>query len=612
VKSIRRRDFLQGSALAIGAALTGVRVSAAAPDTYPPALTGLRGAHPGSFEVAHALAREGKRWPRPARSVDADYDLVVVGAGISGLAAAHFYRQRIGGDARILVLDNHDDIGGHARRNEFTVARHLLIGYAGSQTLENPGRYSLAARTLLRELGVETKRFERYYDADFDQRHALRDGVLVNGALYPNAFAYAGVPVADAQAAIATYPLSAQARRALAAMTAREVRLTADAARLAREAEATPTEAFLRSAFDMPDDGLAFLRDLSRPLWGSGLDTLSVAESVDEHVLGEPLATATAAARAADSTHIEARDESEPYICHFPDGNASVARLLARTLVPAFLPGTTMEDVVLAHAHYGALDAPANRVRIRLRSTAVAVANAAGGVDVTYVRDGRAERVRAADCVLACWNNVIPYLLDELRDAQRAALAYPEKVPFAIVNVALRDWRALARSGFASFYAPGAFLTQGGLDFPVSMGGYRFTERPDAPAVLQFWHAPAEGPVGSDPKAQFRAGRERLYTRSFAEFERAILEQLDTAWGSHGLDVARDVAAITVNRWPHGYAYEYMDLWDDRAWSRGAGPHVIARQQIGRIAIANSDSEQYAYVNGAIDAADRAVRELTT
>ncbi|MCZ6658269.1 MAG: hypothetical protein O7C67_13310 [Gammaproteobacteria bacterium] len=91
-----------------------------------------------------------------------------------------------------------------------------------------------------------------------------------------------------------------------------------------------------------------------------------------------------------------------------------------------------------------------------------------------------------------------------------------------------------------------------------------------------------------------------------------IKQQLDSAWGSHGLDVERDVAAITVNRWPHGYAYEYMDLWDDHAWSRGAGPHVTGRQQLGQISIANSDSESYAYVNGAIDSAYRAVRELTT
>lgn len=222
------------------------------------------------------------------------------------------------------------------------------------------------------------------------------------------------------------------------------------------------------------------------------------------------------------------------------------------------------------------------------------------------------ERVRASHCVLACYNRMIPHLASEVSDEQKAALLYPEKVPFALVNVAVKNWRALADSKISTFYAPGGFLTYGGLDFPVSMGGYRFAEKPEDPAVLQFWHAPAQGPVGGNPKAAFRAGRRKLYETSFEEMEQAILAQLDLAWGSHGLDVEKHLAAITINRWPHGYAYEYMDLWDDARWGRGAGPHVLGRQQIGNIAIANSDSEQYAYVNGAIDAAYRSVRELTT
>jgi spermidine dehydrogenase len=612
---VTRRDFLQGTAIAVGAATPLARAwgTAAITDRYPPALTGMRGSHDGSFEVAHALAWNGKRWPRPERTADPDYDLVVVGGGISGLAAAHFYRSRVGADARILVLDNHDDLGGHAKRNEFDVGGRLLIGYGGSQTLENPGRYSVAARGLLRELGIDTDRFETYFDQDFERRFGLRDGVLFADGLRSNVFRYdGGASGEEAAAAIAAYPLSAATRRALTAMTATGIRFDAKSAQMIRDAERTPVETFLREAFAMTDEGLAFLRDLSRPLWGSGLDTLSVAESLLEYLLGTPLAEAAGAVLAEDPARIPARDESEPYICHFPDGNASVARLLARALVPGFLPGTTMEDVVLARADYSRLDRPESRVRIRLDSTAVAVQNIAGGVDVTYVRGGRAERVRGAHCVLACYNNVVPYLVDEMGAAQREALAYPEKVPFLLVNVALRNWQSVARSGYSGFYAPGGFLCYGGLDFPVSMGGYAFTARPEDPAVLQFWHAPATGPVGSDAKAQFRAGRHRLYELTFADIEREILAELDRAWGRQGLDVGRDVAAITVNRWPHGYAYEYMDLWDDPAWSRGAGPHVVARQQIGHIAIANSDSEQYAYVNGAIDAAYRAVRELTT
>src|SRR5215510_11349964 len=113
---LTRRDFLDGVALSIAAGLTPAAQLRAQPQRYPPALTGLRGDHPGSFEVAHAFAREGQRFAFDDLPVEESYDLVVVGGGISGLAAAYFYQRAVGGQARILILDNHDDFGGHAKR----------------------------------------------------------------------------------------------------------------------------------------------------------------------------------------------------------------------------------------------------------------------------------------------------------------------------------------------------------------------------------------------------------------------------------------------------------------------------------------------------------------
>src|SRR6185312_13573117 len=153
--SISRRDFLNGVALSIGAGLTPAAQLAAQPARYPPALTGLRGQHPGSFDVAHALAREGRKFPVEGLPVDETYDLVVVGGGISGLAAAWFYR-RSRPSARILILDNHDDFGGHAKRNEFTLDGRRIIGYGGSQSLQSPNSlWSPVAKAFLRDLGVE-------------------------------------------------------------------------------------------------------------------------------------------------------------------------------------------------------------------------------------------------------------------------------------------------------------------------------------------------------------------------------------------------------------------------------------------------------------------------
>lgn len=619
--TLTRRDFLNGIAVPVVAGSLGsalgapVRASAtpgAEVAEYPPARTGLRGSHPGSFEVAHALAREGARWPRPARQTDPTYDLVVVGAGVSGLAAAWLFRQQVGAHARILVLDNHDDFGGHAKRNEFVVDGRTLIGYGGSQSLEAPASYSLVARQLIRDIGVDVNRFYEYYDLGFHERNRLGHGVLFQAERFGTtrlaADAAAAPSPAERRARLAQYPLAEATRAALDRLY--EGRLNDTPAVRAHLAApgAVGFEDFLRLAVDMPEEGLAYLRDLTLTFWGFGVDGLSLAEMIDYPALGGGLARG-AAALGATFTDRKALYPDEPYIFHFPDGNAGIARLLVRSLIPGSIPGSDMADIVRARARYDLLDRAENGTRIRLNSTAVHVAHQDGGVDVTYVRDGQTERVHARHTILACWNNMIPHLCPELGEEQKAALAYPEKIPLVVMNIALRNWRAIAESGLSEVYTPGGFLVRMGLDFPVSMGGYAFSADPDQPVILDCWHGAAARDPALDPFERLRQGRHRMLARPFAEYEAAAREQLLAAWGAHGLDPDRDIAGITVNRWPHGYTWEYTDRWDRPEWNRGAGPHVIGRQQVGRISIANADSEAFAYLDGAIDAAYRAVHE---
>ncbi len=125
----------------------------------------MRGNHEGTYTYAHQL-RDGDFWQGASKPQDTGekYDLVVVGGGISGLAAAYFYRKQAGSNARILILDNHDDFGGHAKRNEFTVEKRLLLSNGGTQSIENPGEYSKVAKDLLVELGIDTQRFYKDYD----------------------------------------------------------------------------------------------------------------------------------------------------------------------------------------------------------------------------------------------------------------------------------------------------------------------------------------------------------------------------------------------------------------------------------------------------------------
>lgn len=616
---ISRRDFLNGIALGVAAGTTLSPLELLAMDSaggvyYPPALTGMRGSHPGSFEVAHALARSGAKWPRPASQTDATYDLVVVGGGISGLSAAFFYRQRAGADKRVLILDNHDDFGGHAKRNEFTIGGERLIGYGGSQSIDTPGHYSAVAKQLLKDIAIDTQRFYDYYDREFFARHKLRRGIYFSEGAYgadrvaPDVMrGFDGTTPDDLEAAIEDYPLPDLARRSLLGLMTNDADLLPEHGRDEKIELLRRTSYcdFLREYAGMPEEVVLLLRDSIKGYWGIGWDALSALEGYRRGMPGT-------ADLGIGELEGEPPGRDEPYIFHFPDGNAGVARSLVRQLIPDAVPGHTMEDLVTARVDYDRLDRESSDVRIRLLSTGVDVRHTGDGkaVEVTYVRQGEAERVRGRHVVLACYNGIVPHICGEVPEKQRHAIAYATKVPLVYISVAVRNWRAFDRLGFYEFYAPRAELMHSfGMDFPVTIGRYAYAGCPDDRTVIHGTFVPTAPGRGLSAREQHVEGRRRLYEMSFAEFERGIVRQMDGALSAGGFDAGRDIAAITVNRWPHGYAYEYNDYSDPPGWGRDAGPHIAGRAQIGRISIANSDAAAYAYVNGAIDAADRAVDE---
>ena len=618
--NITRRDFINGVALGVAAGLSLsprelLALGGAEGAPYPPALTGMRGSHPGSFEVAHGLSRHGATWPQPATLTDQPYDLVIVGGGISGLAAALFHRQRVGPKSRILILDNHDDFGGHAKRNEFNVDGKLLIGYGGSQSIDTPGRYSKVASKLLQDISIHTERFYDYFDQAYYSRRNLGRAIYFSREAYgadsvhPNVTWFFGrtEPHDDIAGTVGRYPLSDASRTSLVRL------LTEDADYLEGMDRKQKIEAlralsyteFLERRAGVTPEVATLLRDTTKGFWGVGWDALSALEA---YRLGMPGTDGLGIGELENETPL--RDE--PYIFHFPDGNAGVARALVRQLIPAAVPGDSMEDLVLARVNYALLDAPENNTRLRLNSTAVNVGHADRGrhVDVTYVQNGKVHRVRGRHAVLACYNGMIPHLCSELPKAQKEAIAYATKVPLVYISVALRNWRAFENLGFQSFYIPqGELMHSFGMDFPVSMGGYAFTQRSSEPTVIHGTYVPTVPGQGLKAREQHVQGRRLLYEQTFDELERKIVRQMSGALAGGGFDAARDIAGLTVNRWPHGYAYEYNDYADPPEYDRDNGPHIAGRARMGRISIANSDASAYAYVDGAIDAAHRAVNE---
>ncbi len=625
---INRRDFLGGVALvsASGALISPMELfaqqSSISSDYYPPSLMGLRGSHVGSFEVAHSVSWEGKDWGVPKDQTDDIYDMVVVGGGISGLSAAFLYQQKMGDGKRILIIDNHDDFGGHAKRNEFDVDGKKIIGYGGSQTIQDPGHYSPEASKLLKDISIETDRFYDYFKMGYFNEWSMSGAIYFPKSKYgtdrliKNPFSGGfdlfgdskdGFGKAERMDKIREFPISVHGQDTLIKLLFDPVDPFFD---LPTEEKINQLRGitymdYLQKYYDMPKEASHILRDNSKGLWGVGWDALSALQAVIMNETGMGVFKELIEI-------VEGPDHSEPYIAHFPDGNAGVARSLVRKLIPKAVPGSTMEDLVLAKVKYDLLDQSGSNVRIRLNSTAVNVRHTVdqSQVDVTYIRGGKPYRVRAKHVILACYNNIIPYICPEVPQKQVEAINYATKMPLVYTNIALRNWRPFAQLGYNRIKIPTEeFHHSYVLDFPVSMGDYVFSENPDQPILVHATCVPTMPDQGYNAIEQAKLGRLKLYQWTFEQFEQSIVNHFTGMFKGTDFDAERDIAAITVNRWPHGYAYEYNDYSDDKDFGPEKGPHIAGRAQIGRISIANSDASAYAYVNGAIDAAYRAVTE---
>ena len=635
-RQITRRDFLNGVAVGTGGAvassalpsfaleaLAEPRAAQDKPGYYPPALTGLRGSHAGSFEAAHNV-RDGKAPTKRAIATDTKetYDLVIVGGGISGLAAAYFWRAK-NASARILILDNHDDFGGHAKRNEFRASGRILLANGGTWAIESPFPYSKTARGLMDELGIQPAALETKCYRRKVYRH-LSNGVFFDKQTFgadrlvapaPGGRRGGGGGPEEWEGFLKKTPLSPEARQDVHRLETEAADyfpgLTSDQKK--DKLSRVSYKDFLLKVVKLHKDAIPFYQTRTHGLFGVGIDAVP---ALDCWVLQQPgfrgLNLEPGPHPRMGYTPRGFAAPKEPYEFHYPDGNAAIARMLVRKMIAGVAPGHDAEDVVAAKFDYARLDNQDAPVRIRLSSIVVSVKHAgdaarAKQVDVTYVRDGQLTSVHSGNVILACWNMMIPYLCSDLPEKQKEALHYGVKVPLVYTSVAIRNWEAFEKLGVHSIACPGMYHHEMNLDLPVDIGGYESPKTPDQPILVRMERTPCL--PGLPERDQHRAGRGDLLSTSFDTFERNIRDQFARVLSDGGFDTARDITAITVNRWPHGYAYEYNYLFDPE-WPAGESPCEIARRPFGRIAIANSDAGAAAYTDSAMDQAWRAVEEL--
>ena len=478
-----------------------------------------------------------------------------------------------------------------------------------------------SARSLLEEIGVDFTSLRQAIEPDYVIHDLMSShGLYLTASVYGTDRAMNGqwnltwAGAGDFQSAIRSLQLPPSDEQGLINLISGEQDFLPEMSAQEREAfmHSTSYGSFLSEYVGLSPGAVQITEPWIKSLFGVSVASVSIYEAL---YTGAPGAAAllphTPEAPDAIKENAEAEYSEADRYPIYPDGNASVARLLVRHLIPAVAAANTEENIVTSTFDYAQLDREGAPVRLRLNSTVVNVRNRDDGlVDASYVVAGNAQTVRAKRCILAGYGGMVPHLCPELPPAQKESLAYGVKVPFICTNVLLRSGAAIRKAGVSSYQCPGSFYSLVATAPPVSQGNFQPPTEVDDPLVMWMIHAAAP-PASGDQSSRdlYRLGRHQLLSMSFEDIEAATLSQLSGMFGATGFNAETDVEAITANRWAHGYAYEYMELHDP-VWPEGEAPHELGRAPIGRISIANSDSEAHAYVQSAIDAAIRAVDEV--
>ena len=497
--SITRRDFINGVSYGLAASVAPIDFLKAKnmdPFKYPPALMGIRGNHPGSFDHAHRLALAGGNFLEKVTDLGESNDLIVVGGGISGLSASYFYQERTSSNQNILILDNHDDFGGHAKRNEFQVDGREMLTYGGSQSIESPSYYEEVSKKLMVDLGIDFQKFYTAYDFDYFKNRGLTSSFFFNKETYGENKIVRNVPnyrydinhknntkPENIKKVVKEMPISDESKDEFARLFLDKTDFFPEMALEEKfyHLENMSYEEYLRKYHKVGDEVVGLFHTMLWSLWGVGTESIPAFGAFSDGLPGFSGLGFTEEEGTTESENemydISTYDETiegfmsknevsdEPYIFHFPDGNATIARLLVRKMIPNAISGRTMEDIVTAKADYSQLDLPDQNTKIRLDSTVISAKNVNGGVEVIYVNQGKLYKVSGKKCILACYNGIIPELCPELPKKQKEALKYNVKVPLVWIQVAMKNWHMFANKGISRAISPNSFFNNMYIDF---------------------------------------------------------------------------------------------------------------------------------------------------
>jgi spermidine dehydrogenase len=608
-QKITRRDFLNGTLLASGAALVSAacpfQLMAAEDWNGSPGIGDYADANGDTHQVmvdGHVIRDHVFDRTRAAiQDTGETYNCVIVGGGISGLSAALFY-QRATSAKSCLVLENHPIFGGEAKRNEFNVDGQHLIASQGSAMWFQPMPGSFLQH-FYDSLGIDPRQFKYQKNAS-----NIATGVTPYAGDGSNFGFFFGADTGYAEDTwlvdpwgkkLEGAPIPVEAKRELLAMRTMsdhrpKPRSHGDA--VARQLDSITLEDDLMVRHGLSRDTIRrYLSPVTGGGSGIGADVLSAYTDYAPDLL------------------FPWEKQNGPQM--FPGGNTGVARHIVKALLPAAIPGpVTMADICQSPVNFAALDRPHQPTRIRLGTTVISIEHEgepahSPHVNIVYLREGQLHLVRARSVVLANGNWTINSIVRDLPTAYRHAYAQFFRAPCIMANVAVRNWRFLAKMGISQCQWFGEIGNYMAVRRVATFGGGAPELSPDTPTVLTLKILFAK--PGRSLAEQVNTGRYTLMTTPFSVYEKQLRDLFTNMFGKQGFDGRRDLAGIILNRWGHAYLVPQPGFFFGRN-GQPAPSELMRNHPFGRIAFANSDLSGIMDHRASITEGHRAVRQVVS